>query len=338
MLSDPFAMLFQGVGQPLQQHWLALRPLNRGEVLVRIEACTLCGSDRHSFFGRRPCPTPSILGHEMLGTVEALSQSIDGVQVGDRVTWSIAVHCGSCFFCKAGWPQKCERLFKYGHEKYNADIGPTGGLSTHVILKPGTALFPVPESLPSEIITPASCATATVFAAIRSCTHLVETVLILGAGMLGLTACSILQDKKVFVQDPDRIKRELAFKLGAMDSTAPSRGVDLVLEMSGAKSAIEESLNQVRIGGTIVLVGSVFPGPPVSFDPEKIVKRCIHIHGMHNYAPEDLASAIAYLTSAKDQEFLKGLVQRKFALKDADQAFHVAETERLARVMVVPDP
>lgn len=130
--------------------------LQAGERLVRVTACTICGSDLHTLAGRRTAPAPSILGHEAVG-IE--------VATGRRVTWSILACCGECDRCRRGMEQKCERLFKYGHGMHAG--APSGGLSELIVLRPGTLVLEVPEGLADEVVCPANCATATVAACLR---------------------------------------------------------------------------------------------------------------------------------------------------------------------------
>src|SRR5262245_2931038 len=117
-------VLFHGPGQPLEMVTHPVPEPAGGEVLVRISCCTLCGSDLHTHAGRRSGPVPAVLGHEITGRIEAFGPDaprtdITGaaLAVGDRITWSLVVSCGDCFFCRGDLPQKCERLFKYGHER-----------------------------------------------------------------------------------------------------------------------------------------------------------------------------------------------------------------------------
>ena len=114
--------------------------------------------------------------------------------VGDRITWTLCASCGRCSNCRRGLPQKCEHLFKYGHEALAGDR-PSGGLATHCVLRPGTTIFVVPDELPDSVACPANCATATVMASIRLLQEVTpvqgRTVLIAGMGMLGLTAAAV---------------------------------------------------------------------------------------------------------------------------------------------------
>src|SRR5262249_21377023 len=151
--------------------------------------------DLHTHAGRRPAPTPTVLGHKVVGRIEAFGREAPphdfrgkALTVGDRVSWSVAAGCGRCFFCAEGLPQKCESLFKYGHERVTNERPFAGGLADFVLLAPGTATLRVPDDIADVLAAPANCATATVAAVLRCGGENLagRTVLILGAGLLGL--------------------------------------------------------------------------------------------------------------------------------------------------------
>ena len=188
--------LFSGPGRPLEIHQHPLDQLPADEALVNVSLCTLCGSDLHSYKGDRQVECPTVLGHEMVGTLVQLPAAgplLDGagnpLNVGDRVIWSVTVHCGACYFCQHGLPQKCSSLFKYGHQRHDPNRPLAGGLADYCQLLPGSSLVKVPDSVSDTAAAPASCATATVVGACRRIgLESVHSLLILGAGMLGLTA------------------------------------------------------------------------------------------------------------------------------------------------------
>ncbi len=331
-------------------------------MLVRVTCATVCGSDLHTYQGHRSTPTPTVLGHEIIGRIEALGPGepvcddrAAPLQIGQRVTWSIAASCGRCFFCRRDLPQKCERLFKYGHQAIDEVHPLSGGLAEFCHLAPGTAIVSLPDELPELVACPANCATATVTAALRvggGCRD--QTVLIQGAGMLGLAACALARRgdaREVIVCDVDESRLELAPRFGAhrcvcvaagaeslgaaVEEATGGRGVDLALELSGAAGAIEAGLPLLRIGGRYVLVGAVFPGPPVSVSAEQIVRRWLSIHGVHNYAPQDLSRAVAFLAENHHRYPFDELVTRTFELSEADRAFQYAIKTRPLRVAVM---
>ena len=198
--------------------------LKSGCILVRITCCTVCGSDLHTFTGRRSGPTPCVLGHEIVGIVEAVEGgpihdfSGNPLQPGDRVTWSVAASCGHCHRCSDRLPQKCESLFKYGHEHADRQLL-SGGLASHCILEPGTAVIRLPDAPADSVICPANCATATVAAAVARAEDLQNRrVLVFGAGLLGLTTCAfaaVAGASEIRLCDPNEQRRAAGPAFGA---------------------------------------------------------------------------------------------------------------------------
>jgi alcohol dehydrogenase len=312
------ALVFVGPGLPLELREFPTPDPEGSEVLVEVVACTLCGSDLHTIQGKRQEPTPTVLGHEILGRIvrfgpTASRQDAAGLSLGlgDRVTWAIVANCGECFFCRRSLPQKCERRVKYGHEPLGLRRDLTGGLADHCLLAPGSAIFRVPDPLSDEAACPANCATATVASAIEAAGELQgRSVLIMGSGMLGVTAAawaSTLGASSVIACDASPDRRALARTFGSTLAVAPDElalsvaeateghGVDSVIELTGSPDAFEQSLPLVRLGGTIVLVGSTYPARAVPLALEQVVRRCLTFKGLHNYAPRHLQAALEFL-------------------------------------------
>ena len=354
------AMVFHGAGQPLQPTRFPKPSLGTGEAWVRVRLCTLCGSDLHTITGRRTEPTPCVLGHEIVGEIEEIgpggTTDVRGepVRMGDRVVWSVAVSCGVCFFCTHELPQKCVSLAKYGHLRAEPGRGPFGGLSTHCHLLRGTTIVKVPETLPDAIAAPAMCATATVMAAFRVGGTVASdgVILVVGLGLLGLTACAIAKSRgyTVLACDRDAERVTIAARFGAdrgflvADGGSELRdhlrmatlgaGADVALELTGSVSATQMSLNTLRIGGILVLVGAVMPTDSLPLSPEMVVRRCLTIRGVHNYIPTDLAAAVDWLNQNHGQFPFAEMIGSTYALADADRAFRYAEEHRPIRIAI----
>ncbi|PHQ35743.1 zinc-binding dehydrogenase [Rhodopirellula bahusiensis] len=357
------AMEFDSTERRFVESKSKLKPLLEGQVLVRVLCCTLCGSDLHTVSGRRSGHNRGVLGHEIVGEVvgwcgEFTPMDYHGapLQIGQRITWAMSVGCEHCFYCDNDLNQKCDSLFKYGHEAN--DGHPTGGLSEHCVLVAGTPIFPVPDALSNEVVAPVNCATATVSAALRlvNQTHQIKgsTVLVVGAGMLGLTAAAQLSEAgatRVVVADPNADRAKLAQSFGATDAIVTEtaeerhlklreltdgRGVDVAIDFAGMTTAVEACLQSVRMGGCVMLVGSVFPSDPVPLYPEQAVRRMLTIRGLHNYLPRDLDDGLRFLERNHHRFPFESLVGRSFPLSEVDQAFEYAMQERPVRVAVYP--
>ena len=355
------AALFDSAEKAISIVEFQIPPLNPGEVLVDVLCCTICGSDLHTYSGRRSGHSPSILGHEIIGEIRDFSGATPSdyygnpLKKGDRITWNMAVGCGECFYCQNRLPQKCVSVFKYGHEKFDGSR-PTGGFASHCILVPGTTLFSIPDCLPDSIVCPANCATATVAATIRMLEEVLNPgqreIALLGMGMLGLTATAMLSsdNSRTVCVDLDPARLELATNFGATSVVQVEkgsclssrllekslRGFDASLEFSGAASAVNASLECLRKGGTSVLVGSVFPGQSMALAAEDLVRKMLTIRGVHNYRPDDLAKALTFLHQYSASFPFEELTTARFRLDDIESAFQAASSGKHVRVIVSP--
>lgn len=360
---DPpaIAMVWTGTGRPHETVAVPGVVLGAGETLVAIELATVCGSDVHTVEGHRAAPTPLVLGHEYVGRVIEVAdgvRAVDGtpVHVGDRIVWSIMASCRECDRCRRGLPQKCRAILKYGHERIQPRWELTGGFATHAHLRAGTAIVRVGEALGAEVLAPAACGSATAWAALERADEVVDvddaTVLILGAGLIGLTACAMARARGavVVVADPDPARRALAVRFGATQVADPrdSRALSaalaatgsaeytIVVEASGSPRAVRSAMEVVGVGGVVVLVGSVFPTEPLALDPERLVRGLVTIRGVHNYAPRDLDAAVRYLHEHGAEHPFDELVSARYPLAQIDQALAAAASGAAVRVAIDP--
>lgn len=337
-----------------------------GDALIEVEFATVCGSDLHTVHGRRSAPTPLVLGHEQVGNVVAVGEGArraDGqaLAIGDRVIWSIMVSCGDCDRCLKGIPQKCRQLAKYGHEQVRHGWELSGGFATHVHLRSGTTIVPVAQSMPREIAAPLSCASATAIAAIAAAASIMNldgaTMLVTGAGLVGLTVAAAATDRgaRVIVSDPDPSRRANALRFGAIETVDPMSpaglpdsfeavqtrlglhdGLDASIEASGSSAAVAQAIDCLDIGGVAVLVGSVHPAGRVQLDPEAMVRGLKTVRGVHNYAPQHLIDAVAYLEKRHCAYPFAELVGTSYPLSELDEAIAEATTGGHVRVGIIP--
>jgi putative phosphonate catabolism associated alcohol dehydrogenase len=335
------SLIFQGAGQPFAERTLPLPDrLDTGQVLVAISLATICGSDLHTVDGRRAAPIPCVLGHEAVGRV--IDSARPGIAVGQRVTWSLVDSCGYCTACTCwGLPQKCERLFKYGHAGIEAHSGLSGCYSSHIVLQPGTAIIPVPDNLTDAVAAPINCALATIVSATRQLPAPCERVLVQGAGLLGLYACAWLNCvgvKEVYCLDPNPRRLENIANFGGKPITLEMLipEVDLVIEVAGDSAVVSRGLAALRPGGMYIWAGMVHPKTPVEFTGDTIVRKCINILGVHNYRPSDLQCAAEFLSANQHRFPFDKLVSPPVPLQDLDFAFQLARQQNWLRVSVSP--
>lgn len=316
---------------------------------MEIDLATVCGSDLHTVAGRRPTPVPGVLGHEQVGRVVAVGpgdppRCLDGtaVEPGLRVVWSVTASCERCARCRKNMPQKCLELRKYGHEPLDEQAPLSGGFATHCVLLPGTTIVAVPAEVPDQVAAPASCATATVAAVLAAAGPVGggTRALVSGTGMLGLTAVAMLAEAgaEVLAVDPDPVRREQAVRFGA-SATADAGAVaevDLAVELSGAAGAVQSCVDNLAVGGVVVLAGSVSPGPDVRIDPERLVRGLHRLVGVHNYRPADLQTAVGFLTRNHRTRPFAELVTGRYRLDELDAAFAAASRGPAPRQAVAP--
>jgi putative phosphonate catabolism associated alcohol dehydrogenase len=317
-----------------------------GECLVRIRLATLCGSDLHTRAGRRHGPVPCILGHEAVGEVVAAGAGFDRSLMGRRVTWTLTDQCGVCAPCSQwGLPQKCERLFKYGHAAHADGSGLNGCYATHILLRSGTTVVPVPDSVPDAAAASANCALATMVAVRRTLPPPGNLAVIQGAGLLGLYGCALLRSAgwpRVVVVDPQPDRLAWVGEMGGIPSTTsathlvPHGSADVVIEVCGHSSVIPEGLQMLRPGGHYAWAGMVHPHSLVDLTGEAVIRGCITIRGSHNYTPADLHEAIRFLEVHGTKMPWDRMVSAPFALEALDQAFALAESSKWLRVSIDP--
>ena len=262
------------------------------EILVRVVACGICGSDVHGYDGTsgRRIP-PIVMGHEAAGVVAAAGGGVSKFKPGDRVTFDSTVYCGQCEFCLQGEINLCNNRQVVGVSC--GDYRRAGAFAEYVVV-PQRITYHLPEGLEFH--------EAAMLEAVSVALHAVrvsemkggETALVIGAGMIGLLtlqAAKAAGASQVLIADIDPTRLERAEKLGA-DATlllsgselvqeilrrTGGRGVDLVLEAVGRDETISASIASVRKGGTVTLIGNI--SPQVKIPLQVVVSRQIRLQG-----------------------------------------------------------
>eukprot|EP00038_Savillea_parva_P012541 m.205358 g.205358 ORF g.205358 m.205358 type:complete len:743 (+) comp22903_c0_seq1:64-2292(+) len=337
----------------------SFRPTD-GSCTLRMTAASICASDMHSADGRRPAVSSRpgaecTLGHEGIGTVLAADGEAlrSGVRVGDTVTFGIASSAcdPTCQRCDSGVPQKCTKLFKYGHEAYGPGTELSGTYSSHMVLERGSTIVPISradEALPASLALCCmmNCSGATAVAAVRECGPMVgRRVAVFGGGPLGLlTALRALDLGAAEVTVVDRNPAVVSLLPGFGLGTELTGEYDAVVEACGAKAVLPSAMGAVRVGGRLVLVGLVHPDSDLAgITAESIIRKCLTIVGVHNYTPTDLRNTVPFVIKAwrhHQQAFeAAGLGEAApiFPLTDINKAMDKARGS-MGRVLVVPSP
>ena len=341
------ALVFHEAEKPFTIEKVSLPTPRSNEVLVRIAYTTICTSDLHTYYGRRTSPCPSILGHEIIGRVVSLGSAIntdykgEALQVGNLITWSVYAHDVHGTMAKKGFPQKSQNLFKYGHQRLASDKPLSGGFATHCLLREGTAIFNLSDRLNYKELAPLNCTHATIAGAIRLAGDLNnKNVLVTGVGMLGLSACAMAKESganSVYAMDRDIDRLNVAKTFGVnqtieahlevndiTEQLGANQGIDVVIDTTGVPSVMEKGLSLLSIGGMAVWVGAVYSQRATQVNAEMIVRNLLTIKGLHNYRPQDLAVAIAFLEENHKKYPFETLVNKDYLLNELGIAFNEA--------------
>ena len=261
------------------------------EVLIRVAACGICGSDVHGYDGSsgRRIP-PIIMGHEASGTIATLGSGVTKLAVNDRVTFDSTISCGACAYCLRGEINLCNRREVLGVSC--GDYRRAGAFAEYVAV-PAHIVY----RLPSNISFPEAALLEAVAVAVHAVSLAKDvpkrSALVIGAGTIGLLCLQALRVagvSQIFVADIDQSRLAVAKTFGADELLPPGRpcaeqiseltrgeGVDLVVEAVGRNETVASAIDSVRKGGTILLVGNI--APEVTLPLQKIVTRQIRLQG-----------------------------------------------------------
>jgi alcohol dehydrogenase len=349
--------IFERLEQPIILHNIEIPSIEAKQLLIKIEYVTLCKSDVNTFCGKRIEKTPTILGHEIVGRISAFGSDAnlidlrgEHLDVGDRITWAIFASNPDSEMAKKGIPQKASDLFKYGHEEITTQSHLHGGLAEYIVLRANTPIIKINEEVPLSLAALINCSVATVAGAIRLAGDLHnKKVLISGTGMLGIVACAMCQKNgasSVFVLDIDKSRIEIATSFGANIGALISDGLceeitnyygssapfDIVLELSGQPSSMEQTLDFLDIGGVSVWVGATFPARSTQINAEKLIRKIHTIKGLHNYNNEDFINAVNFIEKHHNSFPFSSLIHDHFTLEEVNEAFDHAIKKNPFRV------
>lgn len=349
-------VVFHGHQQAMEVLEVTIPSLKEGEVLVQNRYTTLCGSDLHTYSGLRSEKIPTVLGHEIVGEIVSIASSHPGadyfgneLKVGDRITWSIFSSDPNSPMAQKGIPQKGDNLFKYGHAQITGTDVLHGGLATHCILKPGTAILKINEDIPLPVAATINCAIATVAGAFRLAGSVKDRkVLIMGAGLLGIIGVAMSKAAgaaKIHVADinEQRLKQSNEFGADKMhllknNESLNLNDVDITFDMSGSPHAMELGLDSLAIGGVAIWVGAVLNTRKIKVDAEKVIRRLLTIKGLHNYNFEDFVYAVDFISNYHQDFPFSTIVGKEFCLEEVEMAFNYALTNKPLRVGIYINP
>lgn len=306
-----------------------------GEVLVRVEAAGICGTDRHLFRGEFPCRPPLTLGHEFAGIVVGRGAGVDLAE-GARVACDPNTWCGTCDACRRGRVNLCARNIATGVQR-------DGGFAGHAVFPAHKA-----QALPADLdplhgafCEPLSC---TLHGIDLGAPRPGERAIVIGGGVIGLLAVQLaaLAGAETMLVTRDPGKRALALTLGAAAAAdTPEaalglwpQGADLVVECAGVAETVAAAPRLARTGGRVVVLGVLAPGESVGIVPFDLLLREIQVHFAF-LNPFTMSRAAALIVSGRVR--VAPLVSRVVALGEAPAVIAAPPAPGEIKVLIAPD-
>lgn len=348
------AAVMYGVNQPLVVEEIEIAEPGPGEVMVKLEASSVCHSDLHALDGGWPPPVPIVLGHEGAGTIAAIGPGVTRHAIGNPVSLSWTPGCERCRFCLVGRPNLCEELaetvfanvmrdgttrMRKGDQPIHTFMGTASFAEFTVVSE--TAAVAIPHGTPMDVAAVVGCAVTTGFGAATKTVHIApgDTAVVIGLGGVGLSAvrgCVAQSAGTVIAVDVHDDKLALATQAGAThvvngreaDAVAAvweitaGRGADFAFEAIGLKQTIEQAIAMLGSRGTAVLVGMPPEGVRFEADPTTLALMELSIVGS-NYGsanpPVDFPRILGLAQSGHLE--LASLITSRMGLDDINDAF-----------------
>lgn len=297
-----------------------------GEVVCRVLACGVCGSDVSTAWVARKVPV--VLGHELCGEVEQVGAGVVGIAIGDRVVIHHHAPCGTCRRCRRGHETLCDR--------FRTTALDPGGFAEHVRVPANLVgeLLPL-GSLDAERATFVEPLACVLRALDRVGLQDDDTLLVVGAGTSGLLAVAAARARgveTVHVREPRPERAALARALGAVDHDGEA--VDVALVCTPAQAAIDDGAAAVAPGGALLLYAPPAPGERLDLDAFATYMGEIEVHASYSAGPGDMRAALALLASGAVDPL--PLVTHRLALDRTAEALELQRTGGAVKALVLP--
>ncbi len=335
-----------------------------GSMLVRVIISNICGSDVKNWksgvslgVGKdKVCQ-----GHEFVGRIEALGDGVttdyagEPVKVGDRIVAAYYITCGECIACKKGRYDQCENA--YIHLGQSPEDFPyfSGTFGSHYYVYPKQHFYKVPDTLPDSLAAGANCRFSQVYYGLE---HVgmqpSETLLIQGAGSMGLYAAAIAKESGVttIVVDSVAERLEMAKRFGAdhlinmadfptleereqkIKELTNGRGVDVALEVTGVAAAVEEGLHHLAPMGRYVIIGTNTLAAQATLSPGYITRKSLSVTGVARYLPEYLHKSLLFLDKFQHKYPFDDFSSQSFDLSDLASGLEMVADRKVIRAFI----
>jgi len=309
------------------------------EVLIRVKAASICGTDIHFYKGEMETSTPRILGHDFSGVIEEFGKEVKGFSKGDRATAEIVRYCGNCHFCKIGNYQLCANAVYIGFE--------IDGAFAEYVVAPAKNVFKIPSNVSFE--------EAAIMEPVALALHVMdfvqpkigEIMAVLGQGPIGLVQTQVakLCGMKVVVIEPSLERLKLAKEFGADYVINPDKenvkdaiskatdglGVDYSVEAVGLQKTVDQAMEITRKGGKVIIVGASkgLRGPPIRH--EDIACYAVSDGGTRKYS-------IALSLVSQRKINVKKLITNEIPLERLPKTMELLADGKLTAIKVIVKP
>ncbi len=358
------AIVMSGPYLPLTVREFATPILEPGAALLRTLYSEVCGTDVHLHHGKLNVPFPIIPGHVSVGVVEASGGALhdifgDPIREGDTVTF-LDVHetCNNCYQCLvARQPTRCPARKVYGIT-YSANDGLLGGWAEAIWMKPGVKMIKFPAALTPETFIGGGCGLVTALHAVDMAgIRLGESVAVLGVGPVGQSIVAFASlsgaGEVVAIGAPDD-RLAFAMRMGATSTLSLStpaeerleavrhatggRGVDVVIEASGAPDAITQGLDMVRDGGRMIVCGHYTDNGAVEIHPHwQINRKHVEIKGCWGSRYDHFHRAVELTARFGDVKPWREMVSGRYPLERASEALEAVASRSAIKALIVPN-
>lgn len=352
------AMVLEQFGQPVVRRELPVPRLQPGEVLLRLRASGVCGSDLDIVAGQDPRVTlPLVPGHEGIGEIaEVCGEKADvtgeALRAGDLVAFNRGLTCGKCAYCGVrGQPELCAKRETYGISMGGgvqaADVPSAtpalqGCYAEYIVLREGTKTIRLPGEADPIALVPATCSGATAANAVELAEiQPGDTIVVIGPGPLGLYAAALALDQgagQVVMIGRRRDRRlELAERIGCVaatpaDGLPTAAGAAVVIDCAGTAETVSQALELVAPGGTIAIPGVATPLAACALDPYVLSRKQVRLQGVWTSNARHLQQALALAQSGRYP--LGEMVTHVLPLEQANEGLRLLRDRQAVKVVL----
>jgi D-arabinose 1-dehydrogenase-like Zn-dependent alcohol dehydrogenase len=367
-MATGLAAVLPALGQPFELREYPVVDPMPGGIRVKLSLANVCGSDIHTWRGDRDpamrgVPFPTVMGHEMMGTVDALGEGVtvdsDGqpLAVGDRIVFGYTFPCRRCAYCRTGRSTYCRQ--KGPHRQVSADAAPhfQGAFGQYFFLWPNHFAYKLPDAVPDSLASGLNCALSQVIYGLEVANlGLGETIVTQGAGGLGLFAIAVARErgaKRIIAVDGVDERLELADRFGATDlidlrefpdpddrvkrvwDLTDGVGAEVAMDLVGYPAVLLEGLRMLGNGGRYLEIGNINTGLTCEFEPNLLVRNHLTIVGMLQYEPRHLKQAVDFVERTASRYPYHELMAHQYPLAEINRAFEEQNTGRIPRASLV---